>query len=269
MMGKIAIPAIVGVVAVAVLAGGYYGALHYHLPLDPVTAMIGAAILMFGAAIAVFTLVAMNRAGNAPAYQRLRLSEMPAKRSISFFHDAEKLQFVARPEASVGEILVKHGDMSKNTPGALDKKIVLTIKASKRAIFNPRILRQLFAALAPQLEHVILMSDGDAFVGYIPGPRALKEFTGDNAESKIGACIIDVLKEPTKESSVKALRGLGGITSSETVDETDFVRQATAKMYLDENCQGFLIHRHLKPVGMITKVELFALASSEAFIAGI
>ena len=105
-MSRIAIPAIAGIVAVAVLAGGYFGLTHYGIHLDTDKTMVIATILVFGAAIALFTQMAMSQAASANSYQRRRLSDEFAQHSISLFRGEDKLQFLARPDVSVGEILV-------------------------------------------------------------------------------------------------------------------------------------------------------------------
>jgi hypothetical protein len=266
-MGRIAIPAIVWVLAVAVMAAAYLGAPHAGIHIDAENAMAFAAIGTFATSLAVFTLVARNASGSlAMPYQKTRLSEMPAAQKVSLFKDSEKLQVVAKPDMSVGEILVKHGDVFKSLPENMDKRIVLTIKGSKKSIFNPITLKQLFESMSPfKLEHVLLMND-DKFVGYIPGERAVKEFTGKDAETNIANYIVKVLGKAENED---VLRKLDGVTSDDTVDEKDNIRHAVIKFYANDSVPGLVVHRQLQPVGYITKVDLLTLTSTEPIIANL
>jgi hypothetical protein len=226
-----------------------------------------AGALAFGASTAALLLVATTRPGTAKPYQRTRLNEMPVTQKISLFSDADKLAITARPEQSAGEILVRFGDTFKNPPEQVDKKFVVTLRGSKKAAFNPVVLRQLFATLAPfKLEHVILMQEGDTFVGYIPGKRAAADFTGANAETKITDCIIKVLANPSES---KALKAMSGATMNDIVADTDNIRQAVIKFNADDTVQELVVHRHLKPFGVITKSDLLTLASTEAILAGL
>jgi hypothetical protein len=224
-------------------------------------------MLAFASSTAVFVLVALNRpTGGKTPYQRTRLNEMPAARFVSLFDDPEKLRISARPEQSLPEILAPFDDKFKSPSSEFDKKIVLTLRDSRRNSFNPVVLRALFATLSPyKLEHVLLLDQDDHFTGYIPGDRAIKEFNGTNAESKIADAIVKVLAHP---SETKALRGMNGITLDDTVSETDDIRQAAIKIYADDAVNGLVVHKRLRPVGVISKVDLLMLTSSEPVIAG-
>jgi hypothetical protein len=266
-MSRIAVVATGTVLAVLAPLAAYFAAPRFGIHIDSSLVILVAGALAFGASTAALLLAATSRPGAARPYQRTRLNEMPVTQKISLFRDADKLEIIARPEQSAGEILVRFGDTFKNPPEQVEKKFVVTLRGTKKAAFNPVVLRQLFATLAPfKLEHVILMQEGETFVGYIPGKRAAADFTGTNAESKITDCIVKVLANP---SETKALKAMNGATMNDIVADTDNIRQAVIKFNADDTVQELVVHRHLKPIGVITKSDLLTLASTEAILAGL
>jgi len=268
-MNRIAIAAI-GILAVLAPLALYFAVPRMGVHLDTNFIVLLAGALAFGASTAALLTGVAGRQGASRPYQRSRLNEMPTTQKISLFRDAEKLEITARPEQTVGEILVRFGDTFKNLPEHMDKKIVLTLKGSKKKDFNPVVLRQLFATLTPfKLEHVLLMQEGETYVGYIPGKRAAADFAGANAETKIADCIVKVLAKPDDDKSLKALRGMSGATLNDTVDEADNIRQAVIKFNADDGVQELVVHRHLKPIGILTRSDLLTLASTEAILAGL
>jgi hypothetical protein len=268
-MKKVAISAAIGLLAALAMAGVYFGAFRAGLRLDATQVVIGAALLAFASSTAVFALLILSRPAAKAPYQRTRLNEWPALQKISEFADREKLQIAARPEQSLAEILARFGDTFKKPAEELNKRIVLTLKDSRRMNFNPAALRPLFATLAPyKLEHVLLLDQDGHFAGYIPGERALKDFNGENAESKITKTIVNVLANPSDAEAVKALKAMNGITRNNTVDEADDIRHAVVKIYADEALPGLVVHKHLRPLGVISKTDLLILTSSEPMIAG-
>jgi len=193
-----------------------------------------------------------------PAYGAIRpnfpLNEEPATRFIFPFRAPEILQIVARADMSVGEILVRYGDAFKLPPEQMTKPISLIVKGSAKKPFATLTLEQLFLALKPfNLLHVVLLNDKDEFVGYIPGKRALKEFGGEKPDEKITKFIVKVLANPADGG---VLRDIGGITSADTINETETARDAEGKIWANENVHGLIVHRHLKPIGVISKVDV-------------
>src|ERR1700749_2808552 len=190
-MRKVAIAAGIGLLSALVLGGMYLVALYGGLKPTPSQVMIGAALLAFASTSAVFALLILTRTAPTTPYQRSRLNQLPALQKISEFMDGEKVQILARPEQSLAEIMVRHSAMFKKPDAYKDRKVVVRLHASDRKGFNPVILRGLFGALAPfKLEHVILFDADGQFAGYIPGDRALKDFNGDNAETKIAKAMV-------------------------------------------------------------------------------
>ncbi len=268
-MKKVAIALGIGVLAALVLGGAYLAALYGGVRLSPVSIMIGVALLAFASSSAVFALLAMGRSAPTTPYQRTRLNEWPAIQKVSEFMDREKIQIFARPEQSLTEVLVRYGNMFKKSSEELTRKIVLTLRASPRMEFNPVTLRALFGTLAPfKLEHVVLLDDEGRFAGYIPGNRALKDFNGENGETKIAKSIVALLAKPSDPDALKALKGLGGIPRGNTVDQKDDIRHAAALVYANEAVPGLIVHKNLRPIGVISKDDLLVLASAEPLIAG-
>ncbi len=253
-MNRRLLAALIGLGAGVLLAGAYVALLYARVPLRPEWVVGGAAAIVFAGAVAVFALVAMDR----PSYGGIRptfpLNEEPATRFIFPFKGGDLLQIVARADMSVGEMLVRFGDAFKTPAENMTKPISLTIKGSAKKPFSTITLEQLFLALKPfNLQHVVLVNDKDDFVGYIPGRRALKEFAGDKPEEKITKFIVKVLADP---SAGGVLRDIGGITRDDTINETDTARDAEGKVWANDNVHGLVVHRHLKPIGVISKVDV-------------
>ncbi|HWD29488.1 MAG TPA: hypothetical protein VG387_20115 [Rhizomicrobium sp.] len=255
-MRKRLIAALIGAGAGALALCAYYALLYAGIRIRPELLIGGAAALVFAGAVAVFSLVAMDR----PAFRKVRpailLNEEPAKEFIYPFKPDGAIQIAAKPEQSVGEMLVRYGDAFKAAPDKLTKDIVLTVRAGKTD-FPHQSLLQLFAILGQyNLEHVILLDEKGDFVGYIPGKRAKKEFTGEKALANIDKYIVTVLKKPA-ESAV--LRDLGGATRDDTIEQNDTSMNAQAKLWANDKVQGLIVHQHLKPVGFISRMDVLRI----------
>ena len=139
----------------------------------------------------------------------------------------------------------------------MTKVIAITLKGSPKKPFATMTLQQLFAMVKPyNVEHVLLVNEKDEFIGYIPGKRALKEVGGDKAVEAIDKYLVKVLSDP---ETCGVLRDLGGVTREDTVAETDNAFQAQAKLWSNEKIQGLIVHKHLKPVGYISKVDVLRI----------
>ena len=112
-------------------------------------------------------------------------------------------------------MLIRYSRIFDNPDANRDRKVVLAIKKGKRPtdVYNPVVLRDLFEKLKPfdKSEHVVLLNEHDEFVGYIPFAAAVKDFTGDQAETKIRNAVINVLADPSDKKSIKTLRAMGGM----------------------------------------------------------
>ena len=256
-MGKRLLAALIGIGAGLSLVGAYFGAQSAGIFLRPELVVAGGAALAFAAAVAVFALLAMDR----PAYRGVRgtlwLNEEPATEFIFPFKGPDVVPLLAKPEMSIGEILARNDAAFTGRTDAADKAVTLTIKGSAKKPFAALTLQQLFLALKPfQLLHVLLVSEKNEFVGYIPGKRALVEFAGEKTDEKIGKYIVKVLDDPSKST---VLREINGVSRDDTIGDTDDARHAEAKIWANDSVQGLVIHRHLKPFGYISKVDVLRL----------
>lgn len=223
---------------------------------SPEGVSVAAAAIVLASAVAMFALATMER----PAYgstRTIKLNEEPAVEYIFPFRGENIAQITARPETPLAMMLARFGDMMKKTPAEMTKDITVTLKGSKKAPFPTITLQQLFLTLKPfRLEHVLLMSDTDHFIGYIPGKRAAKEFTGDNAADKITKYVVNVIEKP---DDAGVLREIGGVPDSDTVKETDDARYAEAMLWANEAITGLVVKRRSKPLGYISKVDVLRL----------
>ncbi len=154
-------------------------------------------------------------------------------------------------------------DVVKHSSSYLDRPVLVTIKKSKDTrVFNPIVLKQLFAALKPfpGFLHILLTNEHDEFVGYIPAWRARTDFTGTNAETKIREYIVDVLADPSTSTK---LRDIGGLAMEDWISDGDTVA-AAARKTSEGLLRGLVIcksGRKRKPYGVIFTEELYKLAA--------
>jgi hypothetical protein len=256
-MRKRLIAALIGAGAGALVLGAYYALLRAGIQVRPELLVGGGAALVFAGAVAVFSLVAMDRPAFRSGVTPLLLNEDPATQYVFFFKHPGALQITAKPDASVGEMLVRFGDAFKASSAEMTKTVVLTLKGGPKKPFATVTLQQLFGTLKPfSLEHVILTNDKDELIGYIPGKRAAVEFTGDKAVAQIDKYLVQVLVDPEK---CAVLRELGGVTRDDTIGADDDSLHAQAKIWANEKANGLILHRHLKPVGFISKMDVLRL----------
>ncbi|HWA89194.1 MAG TPA: hypothetical protein VG889_04120 [Rhizomicrobium sp.] len=245
----------------AALAGVGAGALLFALLVllqeaggRPELTFIAGAAVIFASAVAVFVL---HRPAYGTARATLKLNEDPATQFIYPFRGENIAQIVARPETPLAMVLARFGDTFKRAPAEMTREITVTLKGSKKGPFPTLTLQQLFLTLKPfWLEHVLLVDAGEQFVGYIPGKRALKEFTGDNAADKITKYVVNPIEKPDEAG---VLREIGGAPEADTVRDTDDARYAEAMLWANESVNGLVVKRRAKPVGFISKVDILRL----------
>jgi hypothetical protein len=220
----------------------------------PELTFIAAAAVIFASAVAVFML---HKPNYGTARATLRLNEEPAVEFVFPFRGENIAQIVARPETPLAMVLARFGDTFKRAPSEMTKLITITLKGSKKGPFPTLTLQQLFLTLKPfKLEHVVLLDAADQFVGYIPGKRASKEFTGDNAAEKITKYIVNPIERP---DDAGVLREIGGVPDADTVKESDDTRYAEALLWANESVNGLVVKRKSKPMGFISKVDILRL----------
>lgn len=249
--------ALIGIGAGAVLLGAYLAFQSFGGHIAPDLTIVGAAAVVLASAVAVFALTIMERPGYRGARPPLKLNEEPATEYIFPFRGDNVAQIVARPEMPLSMVLARFGNTFQRQPSEMTKDIAVTLRASKRTPFPTITLQQLFLTLKPfRLEHVLLLSDKDQFIGYIPGKRALKEFTADNAAEKITKYVVNVLEKP--EGSA-VIREIGGAPEADTVKESDDSFYAERLLWANESVNGLVVMRRSRPVGYISKVDVLRL----------
>jgi len=249
--------AAIGIGAGGLLLGGYIGAWQHGIRIPSDFFLPATAAFTFAATVAVFALIALERPSHPSAKATLHLNEEPATNYIYPFTGPKVVPILARPDMTVGEMLVRQSAALKGAPDKTGLPIALTIRSSNRKPFASITLQQLFLALKPfPLEHVLLMNEKNNFIGYIPGKRALKEFVGDGAVENIDKYIVKVLANPSENA---VLREIGGATNDDAISEAKDTQVAEAQIWTNEKTNGLVIHRGLQPIGYISKVDLLRL----------
>jgi hypothetical protein len=269
-MNKVAIAAGVGVVAGLVVAGVYFGAPYAGFHIDLSLLVATAAILAFGSSIAGFTLSALDKQTAGSIGGSTRLSEDPVHQFVVPFDDREAIQVFARPGIPSDMILMRLGRLLTDPEQHAHKRIVLTLKKAKKGgeIFNPVVLKELFEKLKPfkHSQHIILRNEHDEFAGYIPWAKAVKDFTGGTAETRIRENIVDVLNDPAVSKKLRLMDGMGAqdiISDTATIHEAAFIASRDKDDDGEENVLHGLVvchrKRNRKPIGVIDKKGIVQL----------
>lgn len=253
--------ALIGIGAGFLLLAAYAAFRYFGKGLGAEAAMVVAAAAAVASAVGVFALAILDRPAGRNGRAVIKLNEEPATRFIYPFRGENIAQILARPDMPLAMMLARFGDTFRREPQAMTKDITVTIKGSKKGPFPTLTLQQLFLTLKPfRLEHVLLLGEKDEFIGYIPGKRAAKEFTGDNAADKITKYVVGPLDKPD-ESGV--LREIGGVPEPDTVKDTDDLRYAEAMLWANESVNGLIVKHKAKLVGVISKVDILRLSSGQ------
>lgn len=260
-MNKVAISALIGIaVAGAAMAAPRFG---YPIPLP--TLMMAAAALSLGAAMAVLTRLAMEKAPPKSGQQLLAGTQIKKAESIYTRFPKEgdgSAPIMLRPESNVNVL-----DIVKNPGKYTSKEVMITLKQGGPTSFNPAELKKLFAALTqqPGFLHLLLRDEHNEFVGYIPGPAAKDRFTGSNAESNIGRYIVDVFADPTTSSY---LHEVFGASRLDWIDDEKNLSDAIQRMAGGFRCLVVLDDSNRrKPLGVITYETLMGQALKAASVA--
>ncbi|MBV9992638.1 MAG: hypothetical protein JOZ72_15270 [Alphaproteobacteria bacterium] len=273
-------------IGVALAAGVVvWGTTRTSHHVDPMMlALAGMLCLAVGLIAAVLFHLMYDRPAASPLYVPTRLTEDPVAHFVLPLFEPGVIPILARPGLPVGRMLMRHARVFENPDANRDKKILLTIQKGKPSTksgdvsLNPVVLRDLFDKLKPfdRSEHVLLVDDRFRFAGYIPWAAAMKDFTGDNAETKIRNAIINVLADPSDKKAAKALRGMGGMAEDDTISDKLTIRDAAKQTWGtpmgekaadDEAVNGLIIYKGkdiTKPVGVLTKKGLLQLVATGA-----
>ncbi|HTT98489.1 MAG TPA: hypothetical protein VMF58_10595 [Rhizomicrobium sp.] len=251
---------LIGAAAGLALAGVWFGAPYAGLHIQPATIVAIAAILAFATSTATFALMAFQRpAPGGDVRTSIHLDEAPATNAIFAFSDENLAQIVVKPEMPLAAALARFGATFNKPASEMNKNIIVTIKASRHKTFATATLPQLFLMLKSfKLLHVLLLDDRDRFIAYIPGARALKEFTGNDAVEKITKYITSVLENPERSEVVHEL---GGAAQLDTIRSSQDLGDARKELWKSEQLQGLVVMRKLKPIGYIRRLDVLDLAS--------
>ncbi|MEI9989555.1 MAG: hypothetical protein WDM86_05915 [Rhizomicrobium sp.] len=258
---------LVGIVAAVLLAAAYFAPPYLGVAVEPAKVLAIGVILTAGASLAVLVFMAMNpsghgQGGRASTYSPL--NEPPVLPFIALFRDPEiaTVTVTATPGDLAGDLLARHAEALKNPEQAADKRFFLVLKAGRKT-FNPLEIKSVFAKLLAfrGFYHVLLMSEKDEYVGYIPVEGCKKDFTGENAETKITKYIVEVLADPKKSESLRALKGAA---QDDTVEQSVDIRDAARKMWLNEKIQALVVCRRAKPIGVLDKQSVLTLTATGA-----
>jgi hypothetical protein len=267
-MSKIAVAVLSVLAVVLLLPGTWFGARALGHPLDLSVMAAMAAVLAAACSAALVAVTIFGRPIASHAYQATRLNEDPVWRFIVPFKEPAALPVLARPGLPADILLVRNERIFKHPVENAGRKIVMTIKKAKKGgpVFNPVILKELFETLKgfTKSEHVILVNEHDEFVGYIPWANAVKDFTGDNAETKIVKSIVEVLDDPSKSPR---LRAMGGMATADLISDSDTIHDAAKKTWHDDPLHGLVVYhanRNRKLVGVIARNAVLQLVSTGA-----
>jgi hypothetical protein len=267
-----------------VLVGGSFAAFGLGLRLDPLLVLAVAVALAVASVAAVLIYLVLNRPNAGPVYIPAKLTEDPVAQFVSPFMEKGAIEIVAQPYLPLDRMLMRHSSMFEKPEEHRECKVLLTLqkvpqkKGREEAVFNPVTLRNLFDKLKPfdKSEHVLLIDEKDQFIGYIPWQSAIKDFTGENAETKIRNAIVNVLANPQDAKSVKALRAMNGMAADDCISDTATIRDAARLMWgavigekpLEEPPVNGLVLYHgkkiTKLVGVLTKKSLLQLVATGA-----
>ena len=273
-----------GIGLMLVVAGVLFLAPRLGLRVDPLVAMVAMLCLGVGLSAAVLIYLMLDKPAASPVYVPTRLTEDPVAHFVSPLFAPGVIPILARPGVPVDVMLMKYARLFEKPEASRDRKILLTIQkgkaSSKRAevSLNPVVLRDLFEKLKPfdRSEHVLLVDERFRFAGYIPWAAAMKDFTGDNAETKIRNAVINVLANPSDKKAAKALRGMGGMAQDDCISDKLTIRDAAKQTWGtpmgekssdDETVNGLIVYKGkdiTKPVGVLTKKGLLQLVATGA-----
>jgi hypothetical protein len=248
-------------------------------PLAPLTGVVAltAALVMTGVIFLV-----LDRPAAPPVYVPAKLTEDPVLHFVSPFVAPGVIEVLAQPRLTVERMLLRQTSVFEKPAEHNDRKVLLkiqkTLEKREEAVFNPVILRDLFEKLKAfdRSEHILLLDEREQFIGYIPWANAIKDFTGENAETKIRNAIVNVLANPHDAKSVKALRAMNGMGADDCISDTATIRDAAKMMWgtvpgekprEEPAVNGLVLYHGAKisrPVGVLTKVSLLQLVATGA-----
>lgn len=273
--------ALIGLIAGLLLAAAYLGAPFVGAHMTALSVTLLAACLAFCAAAMAIALVLLPKP-KKKKLQEIRIRDLPAEAYERFPTDGPRP--VVRPDMQPKDIAAIR---ENNTTAYENKDIFVKIKKGK-GVFNPNVLKQIFAGLKSyrNFVHVLLVNEHDEYIGYLPAMYARTYMIGDTGELLIARYITDVLDNPNL-ANLREINGtmpdtagrppelngrtVGdgflvkkcvGLSQRECISDESTVFDAIERVTAD-HVRGLVVyrgHRNRKPVGVLWDEDLLRYA---------
>jgi hypothetical protein len=251
-MRRIAVAAIVGVLAGLLLAGAYLFAPTAGITLSPTLIMVVAAATAFGSAISVMALSIGKAAEKTGPAGVMTLQLKRATSMVEKFPGRDgALDLTIRADQKIDQL-----EVVKNPESYKSKDITVRLKGGGSGKFNPIDLVHLFQALnqQPGFIHLLLLDKNDEYIGYLPGFAAKREFTTGSAESAVAKYLIKVFDDDSQSAMLPLIDGAGKF---DVINDEAKVSDVLAKMAggfrrLVVLKNGY----HRRPVGLVNFNDL-------------
>ena len=269
MQDKGVVAAGVGIGAGLVLGAVYYFAPYAGFHITPASLTLAAAVAAFCASVSLVTLTALPKP-KKKKIEEIRICDLPRDAYERFPTDGPRP--VVRPDTLPKDIgAVRENGSSKYT----DKSVFVTVKKGK-GVFNPNVLKQIFAGLKgyPNFVHVLLVNEHDEYLGYLPAVYARSYMIGDTGETLIARYITDVLDNPAANnlreinstwSDGVLVKKCIGLTQHECISDERPVSEAIERVTKD-HVRGLVVYRgnrNRKPIGVLWDEDLLRFALSQ------
>jgi len=251
-MNRVAVSAIVGVLAGGLLAAAYLFAPYAGMTLSPSLVMVVAAATAFGSSVCVILLnigKAAEKTGPAGvmALQLKRAASMVEK----FPGRDGALDLTIRPDQKIDQL-----EVVKNPESYKTKDITVRLKGGSSGRFNPIDLVHLFQALKqqPGFIHLLLLDKNDEYIGYLPGFAAKREFTNGTAETQVAKYLVKVLDDDSQSAMLPLIDCSGKF---DFISDEAKVSDVLAKMA--GGCRRLVVLKngyHRRPIGLVNFNDL-------------
>jgi len=251
-MNRIAVAAIVGMLAGGLLAGAYFLAPRAGISLSPTFVMVVAGATAFGSAVSVL-LLSLGKAAEKTG--PMGLMAMQLKRAAGLVEKFPgrdgALDLTIRADQKIDQL-----EVVKNPDSYKSKDITVRLKGGGSGKFNPIDLVQLFKALnqQPGFIHLLLLDKSDEFIGYLPGFAAKREFTSGAAESAVTKYLVRVFEDDSQSAMLPLIDGAGkfDVISDEAKVSDVLAKMAGGFRRLVVLRNGY----HRRPVGLVNFGDL-------------
>jgi hypothetical protein len=250
-MNKVALSVAIGIGAGLAIWGAYAATPYVGVHLTPMAIMVIAAGLAFGSSAALLAFFVLDKQEPKKVKPWRRISHL-ATDEYRYF-PTTGVRLVLHPDTEIKEL-----DIFRNTNSYATKDVVLVIKKSKKATFNPVVLRDLFAKLSglERFEHILMINEHDEYIGYIPALYARMRWRDRESETAITKYIVSVLENPEDNGGV--LREIDGLGVAALISDRELISDALSKL-ADSMFRGFVVYRgrrNRKLIGVIYEQAL-------------